>query len=346
MLSAFFFRGFRLATVVRTACRWLLVLLGLALLAGCDKPRMPLVVGANPWPGYEGLFLARDQGLVSENQVHVLDFPSTSEVLRAFRNGTLDAAALTLDEALSLVNSGEAIKVVLVFDISAGADALIARPEVASLAALRGRRIGIELNTTSSLLLARALDKAGLSANEVTLVRLSLDAQQQALQQGEVDALATCEPLRSQLAASGALVLFDSSAMPNEIVDVLVVRQSLLESRADDLAALVSAWGLAQQRVLQGEAALIDQAAHRSGMTPAQFRAALAGMSLPDLAQNRDLLAPGGPLAAQAGRLATFMQARGWLNPLSTSNLVDDRLVRSALLPPAPGRGGASGGKP
>jgi NitT/TauT family transport system substrate-binding protein len=223
--------------------------------------------------------------------------------------------------------------VALVFDISAGADALLARPDVTSLAGLRGRRIGVELNTTSSVLLDRALQKAGLSAGEVTVVPLALDAQQQALAQGEVDALATFDPVLSRVEAEGARVLFDSTAMPGEIVDVLVVRQAALDSRFDALAALVRAWGPAQQQVRRGDVAVLAQAAHRSAMALPQFRRSLGRMVLPDLDKNRELLAPGGPVDAQLGRLAGFMKERGWLKQVPEGHLVDDRLVRAALVP-------------
>ena len=306
-------------------------------LGGCEKPRLPLVIGANPWPGYEGLFIARDQGLVDEGRVRVLDFPSTGEVMRAFRNGTLDAAAVTLDEALSLRDTGEQVKVVLVFDISAGADALLARPPLNSLAALRGRRIGLEANTTSSLLLARALEKTGLAAADVTVVPLPLDAQQRALARGEVDAVATFEPVRSQLEQAGARVLFDSTAMPNEIVDVLLVRQSTLEARPDDLAVLIKAWGQAQQRLARAEPAVVVQGGQRSGIAPDLFRHALQGMRLPDLPQNQALLASGGLLSQQVGQLGLFMTARGWLKHPFPADLVDDRLVRRASHGPQPG---------
>ncbi|WP_293263629.1 ABC transporter substrate-binding protein [Oryzomicrobium sp.] len=335
-----FFRSGRAAAMAGgRLCRCLLMLLGLALLAGCDKPRLPLAVGANPWPGYEALFLARDQGLVSEAAVRVLDFPATGEVMRAFRNGTLDAAALTLDEALTLVGNGEAVKVVLVFDVSAGGDAVVAQPGLESLGALRGRRIGLEPNTTASLLLYRALNSAGLAAGDVTVVPLSLDKQQRALQRGEVDALATCEPVRSRLAAGGARVLYDSTAMPNEIVDVLVVRQAALDERPGDVAALVHGLGRAQQRLIGGDATVIAQGAHRSNLTPDQFRQALAGMILPDIEQNRRLLAPRGELDVQAGRLVAFMEQQGWLRQAPAASVLDDRLVRdAAILPQGGGR--------
>ncbi len=62
----------------------------------------------------------------------------------ALRVGSLDLAGLTLDEALLLAQEGVPIAVIWVLNTSAGADALLAKPGITTLDALRGKRIGVE----------------------------------------------------------------------------------------------------------------------------------------------------------------------------------------------------------
>ncbi len=117
----------------RAAC--LLLLLLLLLLTACGQaPRPPLRIATNVWPGYEPLYLARELGYFDPRTVRLVEMGSSTEVLHELRNGTIDGAALTLDEALSAVAEGLPLVVVLVMDISAGADALVARPGLERLA--------------------------------------------------------------------------------------------------------------------------------------------------------------------------------------------------------------------
>jgi NitT/TauT family transport system substrate-binding protein len=59
-----------------------------------------------------------------------LELLSNSDSLQALAAGTVDGAGLTLDEAIGARAAGLDMKIVLVFDISTGADVLLARPEI------------------------------------------------------------------------------------------------------------------------------------------------------------------------------------------------------------------------
>ncbi|WP_254517510.1 ABC transporter substrate-binding protein, partial [Salmonella enterica] len=76
--------------------------------------------------------------------------------------GRLEAAALTLDEVLLGRNQGLDLRVILVLDISTGADVVVAAPHVHSLADLKGRRIGFEEGATGALMMNAVLAAAGL----------------------------------------------------------------------------------------------------------------------------------------------------------------------------------------
>ncbi len=64
-----------------------------------------LSVGTNVWPGYEPLYLARSLGLYGQAPIRLVEYASATQVIRAFRNGAIDVAALTLDEVLLLRES-------------------------------------------------------------------------------------------------------------------------------------------------------------------------------------------------------------------------------------------------
>lgn len=105
-----------------------LLLIPFLVTACLSPPPSPVKLGTNLWPGYEPLYLAREQGYLSGDSVALVELLSASEVMRAYRNGAIDAAALTLDEVISLREAGLRPVIVQVADISNGADVILARP--------------------------------------------------------------------------------------------------------------------------------------------------------------------------------------------------------------------------
>lgn len=219
------------------------LLLLLLLLQGCTpEPADPIRLGTNIWPGYEPLYLARSLGWLEQPAVRLLEFPSSTEVIRAMRDHALEAAALTLDEALVLAEGEPDIRIVLVMDVSNGADAVLVQSAIDSPAALKGARIGAETTALGAYMVTRLLDRTGLSAKDVVLKPLPVNEHLDAFMQGRVDAVVTFDPVRSALLAHGARTLFDSSDIPGEIVDVLVVRQALIERQPQQLRLLMRQW--------------------------------------------------------------------------------------------------------
>ncbi|MBA4260724.1 MAG: ABC transporter, partial [Comamonadaceae bacterium] len=94
------------------------------------------MVGLNAWVGYDPLVLARDLHLLDVQQVKLVELASSSETLRHFRNGLIDAAALTLDETLRLADAAQDVRLVAVLSVSAGADVVMTAPEIRTPAQL------------------------------------------------------------------------------------------------------------------------------------------------------------------------------------------------------------------
>lgn len=297
--------------------------------------RPPLRFGSNLWIGYEPFYLARQQGLYAAHEAHALrliQLSSASDVLHAFRSGRLEVAAITLDEALRLADEGTPFRTVLLIDISNGADALLGGPQVSTLAELNGKRVGVEDGATGAILLHHALNKAGLTPAQLRIVPLKFDQHRQALQQGQVDALVTFDPVRSQLLAGGAHLLFDSSEAASSIVDLLIVTPEVLKSAEQRAALTVLIRGyfsmLAQLR--GGNANLLAQAAANLELTPEQLQQAMQLIEQPDRVRNCALLcgtAP--PFEATVRQVTDIMAARNLLRRTDQFELpIDDRFIR------------------
>lgn len=275
----------------------------------------PLRVGTNVWPGYEPLYLARDLGYLNELPVKLVEYSSASEVIRAFRNGAIEAAALTLDEVLLLDASGLEPRVVLVMDISDGGDVIIGRPGIERLADLSGRRVGVEETALGAYVLSRALELHNLKPDDIEVVSLEVAEHEAAYRSGQVDAVATFEPVRTKLLASGGHLLFDSREIPGEIVDVLVVRKRYLEQHGEVVSGLLEQWfaTLRYEQQQPQDAAL--RISKRLGTTPDEFLDSLEGLKVPSHAENLLHLAGNAPQLRQAAeKLHQTMRAHGLLD--------------------------------
>lgn len=242
---------------LRVVCRSIILLaVGLALAACSDPPQLPLRVGLNPWLGYDPLVLARERGLTDPANLRIVELESSSESARQLRNGLLEAAGLTLAEAIELASSGVGIKVVAILSLSKGADAVVAQPGFANAASLKGARIGMENSALADVMLQRLLEAGALQRDELAVSRLPVVEHEAALTRGRVDAVITFEPVLSTLVAGGYRVLLDSASMPGEVVDVLVVRSDALSARPAQVRALLRAFEDGRRALLaQPEAA-------------------------------------------------------------------------------------------
>lgn len=302
-------------------------------LSGCNQLiDQPITIASHTWVGYEPMFLARDKGWLDSRQAQILETRSATESLLALKEGRVNGAALTLDEMLSARADGLPLTLVLIFNISLGADMLLARPGIKTLAALKGRRIGLEPSSVGQLMLAEALADAHLTHDDVTLVSLTTDQQVAAWAQHQVDALITYEPVASQLLARGAVRLFDSRQIPNTIIDVLAMHREALDYRHAS----------AVRHLLQGHFRALDHlkrnpqdAAYRMTrhlkLPVADVLRAFKGLVLPDVINNHRLLGTATPaLQASAQKLArTMVRAK-----LLAHEDPFDQLIQADFLPP------------
>jgi NitT/TauT family transport system substrate-binding protein len=259
-------------------------------LGNCAKEQPPLRLGTVVWPSLENFYLARDLGYYKDTPIRLVDYPSASALMRAYRNGELEAATLTMDEVLLLATTEPNVRVALITDTSYGGDVILGKPEIKSLQDLKDRRVGVESTALGAFVLTRALGKVGMSSQEVKIISLEASEHEQAFRNGRVDAVVTYDPVRSKLLATGATLLFDSKQIPGEIVDVIAVPEPLITSQSDSLQALLKGWFNSLDYLQQHPQDAIARMAPREAVTAKQFQESLKGMLIPNLEENQKIL--------------------------------------------------------
>ncbi len=268
-------------------------------------------MGVNIWPGYECLFIARSLRLFGSQPIKLVEYPSTPEVIRAFTNRAIEFAALTGDEFLRLSADEPELRAILVMGFSKGADAVIGRPELTSLRDLRRRKVGVEINALGVYMLTRALAHAGLAREEVEIVPLENDGHVSAFKQGRVDAVVTFEPHRAKLLKDGGKVLFDSAAIPGEIVEYLVTRESTLEARPEVARTILEGWFKARERLFNDAEEVARLVSSRESVTPAEFIRSLELLEIPSRERNRQMLQGDGKALASLRNTHELMVQSG-----------------------------------
>jgi len=219
--------------------------------------------------------------------------PSATDVMHAFRHHMLELAALTLDEALSLKQTEDDIQIILVFDFSQGADALLSQPEIKTLAQLKNKTVGVENTAVGAILLDSALTEAQLTSADIKIVPLTANEHQQAFNTHQVDAVVTFEPIKTQLLAQGANNLFDSRHIPNRIVDVLVVRKDIANQHPEVIRKLLAGYFKALDYLHAHPTLAIEKIAPRMHISSDRVAKQYDGIKIPSRIENIALLGQG-----------------------------------------------------
>lgn len=270
---------------------WLLLMS--VLLSSCDRPYQDrLKVGANHWVGYFPLYLAESEGLLAKSNTQLLEYSSSVDVIRALKNRVINAAALTLDEAISLADTGYPLRIILVADISDGADIIVARQSIKTVAELKGKRVGVENTAVGGFMLSRALSLNGLLSTDITVVPTSIDNHIQHLRQGDIDAVVTFASELRHLQGYPVTKIFDSSAIPNEIVDVLVVNAEWQDEA--QLVALAKSWFKSWHSWQEGKVNR-ELLAQQLGLSESELLEVLSTLKMGDIQVNQSFLSQSPP---------------------------------------------------
>ena len=291
----------------------------LLLLAGCMRePETALRIGTNVWIGSEPLYLARELGYLDPASVQLVEYPSASEVLRAFRNQAIDGMVISLDELFGLAADGLQPRIILVVDVSHGADVVVGRQNMRTMRDLKGKSVAVESSALGAFVLSRALAINDMQPSDVNVVHLESNEQPSAFEKGQVDGAVTFDPYRAQLIRAGARTLFDSAQIPGEIVDLLAVRASVADRQPRAIQGLLSGWFGALDYMTREPADAARRMGIRQQTTGEQFLLAQQGLHIPSRDENLRMLNGANPELAVTGRRLMSL-------------MVDAKLLRSGL---------------
>jgi NitT/TauT family transport system substrate-binding protein len=217
--------------------------------------------------------------------IDVVQLNDYVESINQYSVGQFDGCTMTNMDALTIPAAGGVDSTALIVgDYSNGNDGLLIKGEGKALADIKGMQVNLVELSVSHYFLARALETAGLSERDVTVVNTSDADIIAAYSTPSVQAAATWNPMLAEIKAQpGSTEVFDSSKIPGEILDMMVVNTQTLKDNPDFGKALVGAWfeilELMQSGTPEATEALTDMA-KASGTDLAGFQAQLATTKL------------------------------------------------------------------
>jgi NitT/TauT family transport system substrate-binding protein len=207
------------------------------------KVAWSIYVGWMPW-GY-----AADQGIVKKwadkygIDIEVVQINDYIESINQYTAGGFDACVMTNMDALTIPAAGGVDSTALIVgDFSNGNDGVVLKGKK-RLEDIAGQQVNLVELSVSHYLLARGLDSVGLKESDLIVVNTSDADMVAAYATDGVTAVVTWNPLLSEIMAMpNSYKVFDSSQIPGEIIDMLVVNSETLAANPKLGKALVGAW--------------------------------------------------------------------------------------------------------
>lgn len=315
-----------------TLLRATFVLFLIFFMSSCEEKssKRLLKIGISPWPGYEPLVLASQQGFFKNSRIRIIRFGTPTESYRALRDGLIDVAAFTADEVFHYAEVRDKPRIFLIMDVSNGADAIVARKDIKSLDDLKGKKVGVEASALGDYVIHRALDfTKSLKLTDIELKIVEINEQVQAFKEHKIDAAVTYEPSKSLLLNAGAHVLFDSSQISQEIVDVLVTNEEMIKKHPEMLADLAKGWFEALDYIDHNYHEAMHVMSEYETTTIAEFQKGYEDLVIPSLQENLEMLGVKGSLISPMKRLSELMLEKGSLQKhIDVTPLLDDTIIK------------------
>ena len=204
-----------------------------------------LTIGYSDWPGWVAWEVGIEKGWFEEANVDVVfewfDYVASMD---AYAAGQLDAVCMTNGDALVTGATARRSVMALINDFSNGNDMIVAVPGITSVAELANKKVGVEIGFVGHLLLLRALEKNGLSEDDVELINVPTNETPMVLASGEVDAIVAWQPNSSQSLqmVPGSTAIYTSANDPGLIYDTLAISPESLNAAPEEWAKVREVW--------------------------------------------------------------------------------------------------------
>ena len=252
-------------------------------------------LGGVTWIGLTPFFIAREKGFFAENNldVNLQIFSANTDYIAAFLAGRIDGSISTVtSEAVLMADKGKDYKIIMIQDISAGGDGILARNSVASVADFKGKQVAVERGAVGHFFLLQILEEAGLSEQDITIVNADGATATAAYQAGNVDIAYSYAPFLAQAnkAQPDGRTIYDSSQMPTAITDFYILDSEYIEANPEAAEAFIAGIIKALNFLETDRDEALAIAAAKLEVTPEELSKDLEGIKIINVETNVEML--------------------------------------------------------
>ncbi len=296
-----------------------------------DSSAEPIKLAVYPLPSPYFEYAMESLELFTKNNANVelVEFAQYSDVIQALDSGSVDASIMGITEAVTPIANGLDLDIVLMTDYSAGMDGIVAAPGINSVKDLKGKTIATNIGTMNHMLLLTALEQAGLSESDVNITNMSEGDATAALVGGSIDAASIFDPQMSKAAKeSGGKVIFSSKDLPGELSDVLIIKDSIVKDRADEVQGIVDAWYQVQDKYNKDSDSVVDLISPKAELTNDEFYSLLDGIDIATKDYNKEVFANNGEkMTALVTKVAKFLKSADCIESVPSEDKIKASIV-------------------
>jgi NitT/TauT family transport system substrate-binding protein len=202
-----------------------------------------IYVGWMPWPYAAEAGIVKKWGDKYGINIKITQINDYVESINQYTAGKFDGVTVTNMDSLTVPAAGGVdTSAIILGDFSNGNDGIVLK-NGKGLADIKGRKINIVELSVSHYLLARALTTVKLRERDIKIVNTSDADIVGAFKSPDSTAVVTWNPqLMEVMAEPNTTEVFDSSKIPGEIQDLLVIKTETLKENPDLGKALVGIW--------------------------------------------------------------------------------------------------------
>ena len=201
------------------------------------------------YPGWMPWFYAEQHGIIQKwaakyhIAIELVHQENYLDSVRRYTAGEFDGCAMTNMDALTIpATAGLDSTALIIGDFSNGNDGIVLKNRQ-QMNDLVGQSVHLAVGSVSHYLLARALQTQGFDETDVHIIDVPDNQIVSTFASKTGNAAVTWNPHLSQLLNQpGSHKVFDSSYIPGEIIDLLVVRSDRLAAHPELGQALTGAW--------------------------------------------------------------------------------------------------------
>ena len=200
-------------------------------------------------------------------------FPAGPSMLPALAANEVDIAWMGEFPAVTGYSNGIPLSIFMVEQEWKAHIRLVVQPDsgIKDLAGLKGKKIGVTFGSSGHNHILRALDKAGLTAKDVTLVNLQPGHMPGAFEKKSIDAALTWESNVSVIEKAGGVRIATTESIGTTLIGVWVARHEYMKSNQGDIQKFLKAWEAATNDFRTKRLEVLKYEAERLRQTPQEM---------------------------------------------------------------------------